>query len=451
VRSGSLLHVATLAAKLEDLLGQGRVSMRPRMHIQRVRPRVEVRPADMEQLAAVLAMADKEGLAVCVAGGGSKLGWGNPPVRFDVLLQTADLPKYCEVDADDLIMTVSSGVTVAEARAAARAKGRVLPLDARLPARATVAGAAVTADQGPRGAGYGAVRDVVLGLRAVLVDGTTVHFGGRTMKNVAGYDMTKLFVGSFGCLGVVTEVTIRLLPCADSEALVLLPLPTLRQGGEIAAWLLDSPLTPLALMCVGGRLAAQSGGPMAAASATVDGGGVLVAGFTGAAPAVQRSVEEMCFRAPGTPATLVSGPEECERVYGALDFLAGDCATGADETGGVLEARASVPVSRVWTLAEEIESLEHRRDLTAVCRVDAARGVLDLRLAGEPAGDTVALLRSRAVSLGGQLTLTAGTERLPPEVDAWGVTGPSLKLVANVKARFDPRGTLNPGRFVGGI
>ncbi len=93
MRSGSLLHVATLAARLEDLLGIGRVSMRSQADIQGVRPRVEVNPAGLEHLGAVLALADQGGLAVCVAGAGTKLGWGNPPARFDVLLRLDSPPQ----------------------------------------------------------------------------------------------------------------------------------------------------------------------------------------------------------------------------------------------------------------------------------------------------------------------------------------------------------------------
>jgi Cu(I)/Ag(I) efflux system membrane protein CusA/SilA len=102
MRSGSLLHVATLAARLEDLLGPGRVSMRSQAVIQGVRPRAEVQPADTTQLASILAMANEEGLGVCVAAAGTKLDWGNPPQRFDLLLSTRHLPGSCEIDADDL-------------------------------------------------------------------------------------------------------------------------------------------------------------------------------------------------------------------------------------------------------------------------------------------------------------------------------------------------------------
>ncbi len=348
-------------------------------------------------------------------------------------------------------MTVSAGVTVGEARAAARAQGRVLPLDARLPARATVGGAVATADQGPRGAGYGSVRDVVLGLKATLADGSTVKFGGRTMKNVAGYDMTKLFVGSFGCLGVITEMTVRLLPRSDSEAVVLLPYTALDEGARLAASVLDSGLTPLALMCVGGGLARSAGGQVAEVSVSTANGAVLAAGFAGPAPAVERSIGELCARAEREAAWVVSGQEESGEFYEAVNFLDrlpdGEGAAAAR----VVEARASVPVSRVWALAGEVEALERSRHGEALCRLDAARGVLDLRLDAGVAGDAIARLRVLALSLGGQLTVTTGSELPGVGGDAWGPSSAAVPMMKNIKARFDPRGTLNPGRFVGGI
>jgi glycolate oxidase FAD binding subunit len=451
VRSGSLLHVATLAAQLEDLLGVGRVSMRTQADIQGVRPRVEASPGDLEHLAAVLALANQEGLAVCVVGAGTKLAWGNPPARFDVLLRLDCLPTHCQVDADDLTMTVSAGTTVGEARAAAHTQGRVLPLDARLPARATVGGAVATADQGPRGAGYGSVRDVVLGLKATLADGSTVKFGGRTMKNVAGYDMTKLFVGSFGCLGVITEVTIRLLPRSDSEGVVLLPLASLDEGARLAASVLDSQLTPLALMCVGGGLAGAAGGAVAEMAASTAGGTVMAAGFTGPAAAVERSIGEVRARAERESARVVSGASEIDAFYDSVDFLGRVSLEQDAAPTRVVEARASVPISRVWALAAEIEVAERTRHASPMCRLDAARGVLDLRLDGDWAGDALGHLRGVATGLGGQLTVTAGSELLGSSGDAWGPPSPAVAVMRNIKARFDPRGTLNPGRFVGGV
>jgi glycolate oxidase FAD binding subunit len=440
--------------------------MRGQGAIQGKKPRVEVRPADVEHLAAVLAKADAEDLSVCVTGGGTKLGWGNPPARFDVLVRTGDLPKHCDVDADDLTLTVSANTTVAEARAAVRAKGRVLPLDPRLPAVATMGGVVATADQGPRGAGYGAVRDVVLGLRVALVDGTIVKFGGRTMKNVAGYDMTKLFVGSFGSLGLITEVTFRLLPRADSEALVAIPLNALAEGAAISAWLLDSCLAPLSSQCISSGLALKTGGAVAAASAAGAGGGVLLVGFSGCAAAVERSVDEVRSRAR-VVSPQVLRQAEVEPVYDALDFLAGAGDSDAVPKTGVVEVRATVPVSRVWALADEAEALTARAALAMQYRCDAARGVFDARIdmtsradgappheaasTGEALPGIVDCLRKAALDAGGQLTVTAGLGSLGDGVDAWGESRSAWRLMKSVKDRFDPRGTLNPGRFVGGV
>ncbi|MCE5255035.1 MAG: FAD-binding oxidoreductase, partial [Actinomycetia bacterium] len=289
--------VAALAGRLRDLVGGDRVVAEPEVSIHGRTAHLGVRPADERHLAAALALADAERLGVCVVGGGTKLGWGDPPDRFDLLVHTGDLRSTCVIDADDLTARVAAGVTVAEAQARARAAGRVLPLDAGLPGSATVGGVVATGDQGARGAGYGAVRDLVLGLRATLADGTSVKFGGLTMKNVAGYDMSKLFVGSFGVLGVITEVNLRLLPRAEAQALLVLPLESLAQGGEIAARILDSYLQPLVLEALSPQVVSAIAQAVTTAGSALGlgsgGGPILLAGFAGHQAAVDRSVAEV--------------------------------------------------------------------------------------------------------------------------------------------------------------
>jgi glycolate oxidase FAD binding subunit len=475
VRSASLLHVTTLAAHLEDLLGSERVSMRTQPSIQGIRARLEVQPGDTGELAKVLAMADEQELGVCIAGGGTKLGWGNPPSRFDVLLRTSRLAPLCEVDADDLTITVSASTLAGDARAAAQEKGRVLPVDGRQPGSATMGGVVATADQGPRGAGYGGIRDLVLGVRAVLADGTPVKFGGRTMKNVAGYDMSKLFVGSFGVLGVVSEMTLRLLPRPDSEALMLVPAHSLGRANEIAAQILDAGLQPFVLEVLSGHAVAQAGSDLTGPAGTlaepgwlVAGSGLdgepgwvlLLAGFWGHKAAVERSIREVRQLCGATEGIVLRDGEAEAALDGLVD--------GAPIEQGVA-AQASVPVSRVWSLAEKAERLAAVSRVAAAYRVGAVRGVLTLwgqadhtEAAESPAAEggtadasylTVWLegVRREALNLGGQLAVTAGYEHLSEGFDAWGESRPSTELMRRVKERFDPRGTLNAGRFVGGI
>lgn len=419
-----------------------------------------IRPADVAELAESLARANADGLGVCIVGGGTKPAWGNRPERVDVRLSTRGLSSQCEVDADDLTATVSAGVTVAEARARARQAGRVLPLDAIRSGLATVGGVTATGDQGLRGAGYGRVRDLVLGLKAVLADGTTVKFGGRTMKNVAGYDMTKLFVGSFGVLGVITEVTIRLLPRADFQGLMILPLGTFAEAQRIVSAVLDSSLQPLVLAAVSPDVLTELGTAESTASPGGRAGVTLLAGFAGHQAAVERSLSDVSAWA-GSEAAAVLRDDEAEAL---LDAVSGFGVGGAGQTAGVAEVlglRACVPIGRVWRLAGKATELASAAALPLSYRIDGAWGVLDLWVGRPPGGDVdcgvssagsfAAGLRAEAEAAGGWLAVTAGSASLPAGHDAWGAAGPSLRLMRGLKERFDPRRTLNPGRFVGGI
>ncbi len=421
-----------------------------------------VLPADVAELAAILQQANAEGRGVCITGGGTKLQWGNRPARFDLLVGTRSLDSTCEIDADDLTATMSAGVTVAKAGTQARAKGRVLPLDASLPGFSTIGGVGATGDQGIRGAGYGRVRDLVLGLEAVLADGTTVRFGGRTMKNVAGYDMSKLFIGSFGTLGVITEITFRLIPQSDTQGLMILPFTAIEEAQRIVSAILDSPLQPLVLAAVSPdvftandapRLPDSSAGPKALGlmvSSAAGAEGILLAGFAGHEAAVARSLSDVsAWAKDGAPAVLRD--EEAEAV---LDAVAGLGGSG-------LALRACVPMHRVWGLLDSARESATAAGLPFSYRVDGAWGMLDLWLRPPPDGEVesaalaqgpfVAGLRAEAERAGGWLVVTAGAALLPAGSDAWGTVGPSLRLMAGLKERFDPRHTLNPGRFVGGI
>ena len=176
--------VATLADRLGALAGEEYVDLEPAVTIHGLQTSLEVCPADAHQLSEVLKLADRECLGVCISGGGTKMGWGNRPSRFDMVVCTRRLRGFSQIDADNLTLSAWAGTTVSEVRAQARALDRTLPLDSRRPSAATVGGVVASGDQGARGAGYGSVRDVVLGLKAVLADGSQLKLGGRTMKNV---------------------------------------------------------------------------------------------------------------------------------------------------------------------------------------------------------------------------------------------------------------------------
>jgi glycolate oxidase FAD binding subunit len=436
-------------------------------------PQDALRPADEANLADILARANADGSACYVAGGLTKTDWGAAPDHIDVLLSTGSLSGCSDVDPDNLTLSAAAGTTIADARSQAEAVGRVLPIDPGHPGQATIGGVVATGDQGARAAGYGGLRDVVLGVRATLADGSAVKFGGRTMKNVTGYDMTKLFVGSFGILGVITEVTFRLLPHYDAQALVILPLPSLEDAKASAARVLSSYLQPLALEVVSAdalpadfvsSTAKLPGGrPAAAPPATVGapiaaGKPLLLAGFGGHRAAVDRSIRELMETNPGAVHQVLRD-DKAEALYQHL-------ATSGPKSGdGRLGLRASVPISRSVDIVSAGRDWAAANGLSFAYRAGVARGRVDLLFApgdgigvaadnangGGEYGACLADFRAQATSMGGSLIVTGGAALLPAGYDAWGDIGPALAIMRRIKERFDPNGILNPGRFVGGL
>src|SRR5712691_1418686 len=177
-----------------------------------VRPRLVVDPGTEKELAEVLRLSNEAGLAVIPRGGGTKLGWGNPPSRADVILSTARLSAIIEHAWADLTVTVEAGCSIRRLQETLVQHGQRLALDPLWPEKATVGGVLSTNDSGALRLRFGALRDLIIGVTLALPDGTLASSGGKVVKNVAGYDLPKLATGAFGTLGVITRAVFRLHP-----------------------------------------------------------------------------------------------------------------------------------------------------------------------------------------------------------------------------------------------
>src|SRR5580704_9808840 len=175
-------------------------------------PRLILEPTNEQQLAAVLRVANHAGLAVIPRGGGTKLLWGNPPARADIILSTARLDKIIEHAWADLTVSVEAGCTIQKLQNALAQHGQRLALDPLWPAEATIGGVLSTNDSSSLRLRFGALRDLIIGVTLALPDGTLASSGGRVVKNVAGYDLPKLVTGAFGTLAVITRAVFRLHP-----------------------------------------------------------------------------------------------------------------------------------------------------------------------------------------------------------------------------------------------
>jgi len=196
-------------------------------------PREAVRPDTVDQVAEVLRAAAADGRTVVPVGGRSKLTWARPPESCDLLLDLTGLDRVVEHVAGDLTVVAEAGVRLADLQAQLGRAGQLLALDP--PEEGATLGGLVSANaSGPRRLRYGTTRDLLIGITVVLADGTVAHAGGKVVKNVAGYDLGKLFTGAHGTLGVVASTTWRLHPVPPARRVVTLGLPD--AAAPRAAW-----------------------------------------------------------------------------------------------------------------------------------------------------------------------------------------------------------------------
>src|SRR5205814_1029537 len=248
-------------------------------------PEAAVRPGSVDEVAAVIAQAAEAGVPVVPWGGGSAIGVGAPPARAGLVLVLTRLDALVEHEPGDLTATAQAGITIAALQAALRARGQWLSLDPSDAARATLGGVLAANASGPRRHLYGTARDLLIGVTVGTADGAVVHGGGKVVKNVAGYDLPKLFVGSFGTLGVIVEATVKLRPLPDAERLVAVRFERLQDAGAALRNLLGSDLIPNAVDLLDGPSAGALGLPAAPAT--------LAVGFDGLGEQVDWQVAEL--------------------------------------------------------------------------------------------------------------------------------------------------------------
>jgi len=409
-------------------------------------PEAVVLPGSKEEVAAVLALAFEEGIAVTPWGGGTKMGIGSPPSCLSIVLRLGRLQRVVEHEPADLTATVEAGLPVAGLQAALGRRGQWLSLDPADPERATVGGVLAANASGPRRHLYGTARDLVIGLTMALADGTLVRGGGKVVKNVAGYDLPKLAIGSFGTLGVIVEATLKLRPKPDRDRLVIVPFDRIKDAEQAVRAVMASDLVPSAVEVLD---TAAAGG---LALGTPERPAVLI-GVDG--PAAQ--VAWQCDQVPRLLAGLAAAParvlegEACDRAWAALTALPRTAFPGAVAVmkWGVLPTQAA-------ELIEQGSSIAHRAGLRAAFVAHAGVGIISAALSGAGAGveTVIAVLaewRSMVAGAGGHAMLEWAPLGVKEAVAVWDRPGPAHRIMMRIKEQLDPKGILNPGRFVGEI
>jgi glycolate oxidase FAD binding subunit len=404
-----------------------------------ISPRFVAAPTTVEGVSRALALAHAHGLAVVPVGAGTRLGWGAPPRRLDVVLSLARLDRVLAHEPADLTLSAECGATLDTLDAVLRPFRQFVPLDPARPHASTIGGLIATGAAGPYRARYGTMRDLLVGLTVVKADGTVVKAGGRVVKNVTGYDITKLHIGAYGTLGVVVEAHLRLHPRPVEERSWVVRFGSVEAALDAALELRETTLVlSRCQLLTGGALTelGESTPPAAALALTVGSVpaavraqgtrlGEICARMGAAAVEVQeadawwRRVAEIGCPHDGTPGLSMrigTRPTDVAKALRAVEATAG-------EVG--LRGAANIPNGVLHVILEPIEATQVKHLVT---RTREALAALD--------GTCVVEHAPAAAKTG---------------LDVWGAVGGALEPMRRLKHELDPTGVLNPGRFVGGI
>jgi glycolate oxidase FAD binding subunit len=371
------------------------------------------RPGTTEQVAEVMKVAAAHRLSVVPRGRGTKMTWGLPPASADVLVDLSTMDRVLDHAAGDLIVEAQAGTPLADLQAVVGQAGQRLVIDETVPG-ASVGGALASNAAGPQRMLVGTARDLLIGITVVRADGVVAKAGGRVVKNVAGYDLGKLMIGSLGTLAVVTEALFRLHPVPEVRRWVSVPVADPQRAHDLAQAVVHGQTVPGAL---------EVDWP-------ADGPGTLTVQYGGKPDGVE------------------------DRVGTARSLLGGDASVSEDEPDGWSSypwRAGETGLKLTFVLSGLRDVLAVTRDVGAAVRGSAGTGVVYAAL-DRPDDVPAALDRLRSVCArhqGSAVVVDAPAE-VKRAVDVWGPV-PALDLMRRVKDQFDPEHRLAPGRFVGGI
>lgn len=417
-------------------------------------------PSNIDDLASLLRQAHQASEAVIPWGGGTRMHIGGVPRKYDMAVDLTRLDGIVEYEPADLTVIVEAGIRLATLQRQLASHGQRLPFDPPFPERATVGGSLASNAVGPLRSGFGGIRDLVIGMKVVHADGVVTKSGGKVVKNVSGYDLMRPHIGAFGTLGVIAEVAFKLVPLPAATVTYAASFGSLESARGACETLLRAPFQPERFTLWSGRRATRAaaqlpGGP----KATSPDVSLLILTLSAGRAAVERMVDETRKVVIQSSATWHGAVDEqdADRLWSALEPAQPDIPTltaratlkplaGFDYLGSL----ANAAVARG---ALNLDAVFHVGFGTVLAHWSVAQGP------ASPAGGENLEATSRAIEVCTSAISAHGVvavlERCPaelkPRVNVWGEPGPAIEIMRNMKHQFDPEGTLNPGRFVGGI
>ena len=414
-------------------------------------PEAVVFPNTIEEVSNLLAVADQDGKAVVPWGGGTGMGLGNLARRVDLVMGTSRLNRILEYEPADLTVIVEGGTSLGVLQDELARNGQFLPMDPPRSENATIGGILATNASGPRRALFGTPRDRLIGIKVVHPNGDVTKSGGKVVKNVSGYDMNKLYTGSLGTLGIIVEAAFKIAPLFKETRSLLIACSSLDKAAGLALDIPKVGVQPMAQEIMDpqalGMLSTVIGRPPDGAAFGI----ALQLGGTPAAVARQESeVQALCEKAKAEVIDL-SDKEVASRLWAAIRDFGRD----QQQSASMIVETTCLP-SEVASMMDEISSVREKLIVDAAVMSDITDGIIySYWWAQEGSKDAlkaiVAALRDLVTRFNGHCVVELCPIELKGDIDVWGISGPQTVLMKRIKEQFDPRNTLNPGRFVDGI
>jgi glycolate oxidase FAD binding subunit len=402
-------------------------------------------PRTESEISKLLKFANKNGKKISVVGGGTKRGFGGLVEQADILLSLAQYKGIIEHTPGDMTLTVKAGTAFQEIQDYLAKYHQKISLDPKYPEYSTIGGVIAANESGPKRLGYGSARDAVIGLRIVYPNGEVIRTGGKVVKNVAGYDMNKLFVGSMGTLGVLSEVTLKLRPIAKSEGLILLSFPdgNLEAARVFTTAVLNSMIEPVALELLNRSLSIRLTGEPSY---------TLAIGLEDVENSVKYQEDFIKNHQPVNTKMTILKNKEAQLFWKKFNKIGPN---GASEQPHSTEASLKVGVKNltIFHVIKESQLLSDAFHVLAEAHGGAGHGLCQVNLNGKKEDIEAAIqhLRNFVQGLGGYVIAKHLPYNLREKVNVWGKEPSYFFLLKGIKGKIDPNQILNYKRFVGGI
>jgi glycolate oxidase FAD binding subunit len=400
-----------------------------------------VRPASVHDLGELIHEAVASNTALYPVGGQTHISLGNPPTKLGQAIDLRGLAQIIDFPARDMTVTVQTGITVKALREILARENLRLPIDVAQADRATLGGILATNISGPRRYGFGTLRDYVIGISALNDEGREFNAGGRVVKNVAGYDICKLLVGSLGTLGIITQATLKLRPLAEHHAVITLGCESAHLEALLAC-LHESRTRPV---CI--DLLNQTATRMVFAQANhaaAETPWTVLVGYEGNFDAVGWQVQQL-VKEVGTQCQLQAQVDATAQPF--WDALVEHAVTSS----AGLAFKANLLPSATAAFCQNVDRAPNRPALCAHAGNGIVFGQWPAGLTMEQAGSMLTAWRELAVKGQGRVIVSASPSEWKKSLSVWGPASSDAWLMREVKAKFDPHGIFNPGRFVDGV